>query len=199
MKAELNIAGLILAAGESRRMGTLKALLPYRGETFLDRLIDVFSACCRSVTVVLGAGAETIRTGIRRAVQARFVINENYRLGQITSMQCGLRALPAEAEGVLFTLVDHPDVQPSTLEQLIADPGALLAIPRYQGRRGHPIYFKRELGAEFLALDHGTPARDVIERHVASARYIDVADPGILSDVDEPEAYRRLIDRQANT
>lgn len=193
MKAEPNIAGLILAAGESRRMGTPKALLVCEGETFLDHLIALYSACCRSVTVVLGAGAETVRAGLRRAAQARFAVNEDYRLGQITSMQCGLRALPSEAEGVLFTLVDHPCVQPSTLKQLIADAGSLLTIPRFQGRRGHPIFFRRDLTAEFLALCHETPAREVIERHAAEVRYIDVSDPGILVDIDDPEAYRRFL------
>jgi molybdenum cofactor cytidylyltransferase len=185
------VAGLILAAGESRRMGFPKALLEFRGETFLDGLIRTFGAHCSPVVVVLGAEAERIRAGLRAAAGAVIVENRGWKLGQITSMQCGLRAVPAEARGVLFTLVDHPNVRASTVAELVRQDGAL-AIPRYAGRRGHPIYFSRELAAEFEAVDPASSARVVLERHAGDIRYIDVDDPGILDDVDDPAAYRRL-------
>jgi molybdenum cofactor cytidylyltransferase len=189
--ASVSVAGLILAAGESRRMGFPKALLEFRGETFLDRLIGTFAEVCSPVVAVLGAEAERIRAGLRAAAKALIVENPDWRLGQITSMQRGLRAVPAEARGVLFTLVDHPNVGAATVAELVrAD--ALLAIPRYAGRRGHPLFFSRELAAEFLALDPAASARVVLERHAAEIRYVDVDDPGILDDVDDPEAYRRL-------
>lgn len=188
----MSCAGLILAAGESRRMGTPKALLEFRGETFLDRLIACFSAYCVPVVVVLGHEPEIIRAGLRSPEKAVFVVNTDYRLGQLSSMQCGLRAIPAEAEGVLFTLVDHPNVQPSTLARL-AGSRALLAIPRCQGRRGHPVFFARKLIPEFLALPPESQARTVVRRHTAEMEFIEVDDPGILEDVDDPEGYRRLI------
>jgi molybdenum cofactor cytidylyltransferase len=112
-------------------------------------------------------------------------------MGQITSMQCGLRAVPPATRGVLFTLVDHPNVAESTIADLLRQ-DALLAIPRHRGRRGHPIYFSREVAAEFLAVDPSASARVVLERHAGDIRYVDVDDPGILDDVDDPEAYRRL-------
>jgi CTP:molybdopterin cytidylyltransferase MocA len=185
------VAGLILAAGESRRMGFPKALLEFRGETFLDRLIRTFGACCSPVVAVLGAEAARIRAGLRAADRATIVENPDWRLGQITSMQQGLRAVPADARGVLFTLVDHPNVQPATVEELVRQ-DVPLALPRYAGRRGHPLYFSRDLAAEFLALDTNSSARAVLERHTSDIRYVDVDDPGILDDVDDPEAYRRL-------
>jgi molybdenum cofactor cytidylyltransferase len=107
-------------------------------------------------------------------------------------MQCGLRAVPAEARGVIFSLVDHPAVQPSTLARLAAST-APLAIPRLNGRRGHPVFFSRPLLAEFLALPPDASARAVVERHAAEIDYVDVDDPGILQDIDDPEAYRRLV------
>jgi molybdenum cofactor cytidylyltransferase len=187
-----SVAGLILAAGESRRMGSPKALLPYREETFLDTLCGLFAARCAPVIVVLGAAAEQIRS---RAVRpATFVENHDYRSGQTSSMQCGLRAVPPDSEGVLFTLVDHPAVAPGTIDALLAHTGkALLRVPRYRGRRGHPIWLSRELIAEFLALPEDGAARDVVRRHAAQTGFIDVDDPGILADIDDPEAYRRLI------
>jgi molybdenum cofactor cytidylyltransferase len=184
-------AGLILAAGESRRMGFPKALLPYGEETFLDRLAGLFAARCSPVIVVLGAEAERIRAAAHPA--ATFVVNPDWARGQTTSMQCGLRAVPPEADGVLFTLVDHPAVAPATIDALLAGPrAALLRVPRYHGRRGHPIWFSRELVSEFLALPVTGAARDVVRSHSAQTEFLDVDDPGILADIDDPEAYRGL-------
>ena len=172
-------------------MGSPKALLEFRGETFLDGLIHVFAEYCSPVVAVLGAEAARIRAGLLAAGQARIVVNPDYRLGQITSMQCGLREVPKHARGVLFTLVDHPNVRRATVAELLREPGAVV-IPRYAGRRGHPIYFTQALVPEFLALDSGSSARVVLERHAAEIRSLDVDDPGILDDVDDPEAYLRL-------
>ena len=75
---------------------------------------------------------------MKRPEGVLFAENKDYRLGQLSSMQCGLRLAPDTAVGVLFTLVDHPNPQLSTIEALIAPPLPLLAIPRYEGQRGHP-------------------------------------------------------------
>ncbi|SPF52479.1 conserved hypothetical protein [Candidatus Sulfopaludibacter sp. SbA4] len=185
-------AGLILAAGESRRMGSPKALLQYRGETFLDTLCGLFAARCAPVIVVLGAAAAEIRA--RALSPAIFVVNHDYQSGQTSSMQCGLRAVPPDSEGVLFTLVDHPAVTPGTIDALLAGrSNALLRVPRCQGRRGHPIWISPTLIPEFLALPKDGAARDVVRRHAAETEFIDVNDPGILADIDDPEAYRSLI------
>jgi molybdenum cofactor cytidylyltransferase len=191
-------ASLILAGGESRRMGSPKALLRYRGETFLDNLIGLLAPRSASVIVVLGAGAEAIRAGTLRP--ARFVVNPNWPAGMTTSLQCGLRAVPAEAGGVLFTLVDHPAVSPATVDALLAQPypagetacSTLIRVPRYDGRRGHPIWFSSQLIPEFLALPETGAARDVVRRYAAATEFLDTGDPGILADIDDAEAYRKL-------
>ena len=175
-------------------MGSPKALLEYRGETFLDRLIGLFSHCSSPVVAVLGAHAEVVRAGLRRAGDAVLVENPGYRLGQLTSMQCGLRAIPPDAAGVLFTLADHPAVEPSTLAALLAQGlSHALRIPRYRGRRGHPIWFSASLIPEFLALPVTSSAREVITRHTEEIAYLDLNDPGILADIDDPVAYRTLL------
>ncbi len=186
-------AGLILAAGDSRRMGRPKALLEFRGETFLDRLIGLMARRCRPVIVVLGAQAAEIRAGLRRRGEARMVENADYRLGQFSSMQRGLREVPAEAGAVLFTLVDHPAVRAETIAALMAEAAAPLRIPRYAGRRGHPILFSNMLTAEFLALPAEASAREVIARRAGEAAYVEVDDPGVLADVDDAAAYARLL------
>ena len=187
----MSVAGLILAAGESRRMGSPKALLRYRGRTFLDTLIALFCQRCAPVIVVLGADSKVIRGGVSH--DATFVFNPDYRTGQTSSMQCGLRALPAGCEGVLFTLVDHPAVSGATLDALVAVPRPLIRVPRFEGRRGHPVWFSRALLPEFLALPATGAARDVVYGHVAETEYLDVADSGVVSDIDDPEAYSALL------
>ena len=186
----MSVAGIILAAGESRRMGFPKALLRYREESFLDTLIGLFAARCQPVIVVLGAHSDRIREHTLRP--ATFAINADYQRGQTSSMQCGLRAVPAGADGVLFTLVDHPAVTPATMDALLGGPGPLLRVPRHQGRRGHPIWFSRDLIAEFLELPEDGAARDIVRAHAAQTEFLDVDDPGILADIDDAAAYGRL-------
>jgi molybdenum cofactor cytidylyltransferase len=192
----VSLAGLILAGGASTRMGSPKALLACQGETFLDRLIGILAICCRPVIVVLGHRAEAVRAGLSRAGQATFVVNENYREGQLSSLQCGLLAAPWACDGVLFTPVDHPAVAPATvaaLAEAFAHRAGKLVIPRFRGRHGHPVCCARELIPEFFVLEKGSQAREVIHRHTSLTCYVDVDDPGILADVDDPEAYRSLI------
>ena len=125
-------------------MGSPKALLRYRGETFLDRTVRMLGAHCAPVIVVLGAGAEEIRAQAQQP--ATFVMNANYRSGQTSSMQAGLRAVPAGCAGVLFTLVDHPAVDPETIAALAAEaePAAAGAGSAVPGRaRPSDLVFER--------------------------------------------------------
>lgn len=191
------IAGIILAAGASSRMGTPKALLNYRGETFLARLIRLLGLVCDPVIVALGYHADEIRAGSHG--QAQFVINPDPARGQLSSLQSALVAIPNEAEGFLFIPVDCPAPEVDTVRQIV---GALrspeepmFAIPCYEGHRGHPVCARRELIQEFLALPSEGQARDVVRRHSNRTRYVDVDDAGVMSDIDDPEAYRILQDR----
>jgi molybdenum cofactor cytidylyltransferase len=194
----VNAAGLILAAGESRRMGSPKALLRYGEETFLDTLTALLARYCAPVIVVLGAHAAEIRAASTRP--ATFVVNPDYALGMTTSLQCGLRAVPPDADGVLFTLVDHPAAAAATIEALLSpllgpmdsSHRPLVRVPRYRAKRGHPIWFSRQLIPAFLALPADAPARDVVARYVDRTAYLDLDDPGIVADIDSPEDYRAL-------
>lgn len=176
-------------------MGSPKALLQYGDSTFLDRLMTLFAVRCSPVIVVLGAAAEQIRN--RSSVSATYVINPDYSRGQTSSMQCGLRALPPGVEGVLFTLVDHPAVEAATIDALLMPPRPLIRVPRYQSRRGHPVWFARQLVAEFLALAPDAAASDVVHAHRSETEYVDVADQGILADIDDPASYRALTGGEA--
>lgn len=192
------IAGIILAAGASSRMGTPKALLDYRGETFVGRLVRVLETSCNPVIVVLGYNAHLLRQEVPAAAQV--VINPDPSRGQLSSLQTGLAALPAEADGFAFIPVDSPAVAEDTVAKLARtfeqrDPSTLFVIPRQSSKRGHPVFAVRSIAAEILALPATAEAREVVHAHVDLTQYVDVNDSGIFTDVDDPEAYRQLKER----
>ena len=179
----MKTAAIILAGGASRRMGSPKALLSYKGKNFINTLIDVFTPCDETV-VVLGYDADRVRAGTTSP--ATIVVNPYPERGQLSSLQCGLAAV-RQADAVLFTPVDYPAISSGTVVQLLPYAGAF-AMPRYEGRRGHPVLINRQLVEEIIGCN--TSARDVIRAH--EPVYVEVDDPGILEDVDDPAAYARL-------
>ena len=194
-----SIAGIILAGGASRRMGTPKALLLFQGETFLDRLIRLFSVVANPVIVVVGHHAEAIRSGIERSSEAVFVVNPDPERGMLSSLQCGLEAVPSDAQAVLFTPVDHPQLESSTLEKLKADflaKQAPVTVPTHDGKHGHPVCIAQPVMAELVALPPEAQASDVIHRYVSRTSYIEVPDSSILTDVDDQTAYAELMSRE---
>lgn len=190
----MRVAGIILAAGESRRMGRPKALLPFRGGTFLSVLAGTFRNVCDPVVAVFGFNGDEVKRSVPDGVTA--VVNPNYRLGMLTSLQAGLRACGDEYEAVLFTLVDHPAVKPETIAVLM-NQSADIAIPRFNGRRGHPVLMRREMAQLYLEEPVTAKVRDLIDRHADRIQYIDVEDPGICDDVDDPVLYAALLAREA--
>ncbi len=192
------IAAVILAAGASSRMGSPKALLDYRGETFLNRLVRVLGKECNPVIAVLGYHADAIRA--QTAGNVRFVVNPDPERGQLSSLQTGLAAVPDNVEGFLFTPVDSPALRETTLQQLVVKfqnkkPQTQFVIPRYEGQRGHPVFAAPSLLAEFLALPLTAQAKDIVHACVPRTEYVDVDDPGILADIDDRDAYRKLVEQ----
>jgi molybdenum cofactor cytidylyltransferase len=190
------IAGIILSGGASRRMGTPKALLQFRNETFLDGLIGLFSAVCDPIVVVVGRHADPIRSGIQRGSDVLFALNPDPDRGMLSSLQCGLTLVPSDADAAMFLPVDHPHLEISTLETLAARfraDRAPVTVPTYAGEHGHPVCIARPLIAELLALSPVAKASDVIHRHVSQTVYVEVPDPAVVTDIDDPTAYAGLL------
>jgi molybdenum cofactor cytidylyltransferase len=148
------------------------------------------------VIVVLGHQSDQIRSAIERASEVTFAVNPDPERGMLSSLQCGLQALPAGTDAVMFTPVDHPNLQKATLEKLAArfeSERAPVTVPTYEGRHGHPVCIARALADELLALPPTAMSSDIIHKYVSQTSYFEVDDPAVTTDVDDPEAYAGLM------
>jgi molybdenum cofactor cytidylyltransferase len=189
------IAGVVPAAGRSQRMGRPKTLLAAEGRTFLERACATLArGGCAPVFVVL-RDPDSAEGALARRVGARVVENADPDEGPVTSIRRALHALPKGAGGIAVLPVDHPLVAPATVEELLAaadaDPGAAALVPTYQGRRGHPVVLRSALFPEVLEGDLPEGVRTVLRRDPTRVREIPVDDPGVLIDLDTPEAVRK--------
>lgn len=190
----MKAAAIILAAGESRRMGRPKALLPFRGGTFLSAIAENLGRHCSPVIAVFGFNAAKVSRSAPAGVIA--IENPDYKQGMLTSLQAGLRALPESCDAAVFTLVDHPAVSFATVDTVMRS-DAIIAIPRREGKRGHPVLIRERIADEFLREPLTSKVRDVIDRHASEIEYVEVDDPGISDDIDDPALYRKLLEREA--
>jgi molybdenum cofactor cytidylyltransferase len=194
--APFRVAAVVLAAGESSRMGRDKATLGYGGSTFLETILRTLGAAgVERVAVVLGHHAEEIRQAVNLGA-TEVVINRDYRRGQTSSLQAGIKALERpELKAVVVCLADHPAVSAQTLRRLVDsfyESRAPVVIPTYQGRRGHPVVLARELFEELQSLRPDAGANTVVHKYQAETKFVEVSDAGVLLDIDDPESYQRL-------
>ncbi len=196
----MSLAGVVLAAGPSVRMGIPKALLDFRGQSFVIRIVDALAALeVKPRLVVLGADAARVRPLLATAPDCHVVENPDVAAGPIASLRCALAALrPARPEGLLAWPVDLPHVRIATVERIIeayrhARPPAV--VPAFGGRRGHPVLWDEALFAELEtsanATRHG--ARAVLKAHEDELAVVAVDDPAVLDDVNTPADYERLV------
>ena len=189
----MNVA-IILAAGESRRMGQPKQLLPFGGKTMLECVIDAFdSPRVDEIRVVLGYKAGEIAAKIAHT-GCKIVRNERYEQGMFTSIQAGLRALPKNARLVLIAVCDQPRLKRSTVELLIEKfetEHRKILIPSYNGRQGHPPALRAEFAKEILAMAPSLTLKHFYAEHADDITRLVVEDEGSLVDIDDRETYER--------
>jgi CTP:molybdopterin cytidylyltransferase MocA len=184
------LAAVILSGGASRRMGTPKALLPYRGGTFLEHLLKVTEhPRIGWRRVVLGADAGAIVAGAEfRADEV--VINQNWEEGQLSSIQAGVRSLPDGTDGMLLCLIDHPLISRELVGELIErfyESGKTIVLPVYKGRRGHPVIFAARLYEELLNAPLETGARAVVWAHGEEACEMETDEEGCVLNLNDPD------------
>ena len=200
------ISAIILAAGESRRMGQPKMLLPWGNVSVLEHVISVFAgAGIEDILVVTGAVSEQIEEAVvkyGRRYPVRSVHNKNYSHGEmLSSLQCGLHALAhpplSSADGVttaaLVGLGDQPQVQERSVRlvcEAFLQTKSSLVIPSFQMRRGHPWLVARPLWAELLEMQPPQSARNFLNAHSGDIHYVNTDTLSILADLDTPEDYQ---------
>lgn len=193
------LAAAILSAGESRRMGSPKALIPYHGHTFLEHLIEVTTHPRIGIRkIVLGAGAEKIIEKLQLD-RASVAINENWQQGQLSSIQTAVRSLPrGETEGLILCPVDHPLVSAELVTRLIAEfdaSGKLIVLPTYRGKRGHPLIFRANLYEEILAASPEIGARQVVWNHANDLLEVPTEEEGIILNLNNPDSLKKAMEK----
>lgn len=197
MQVATSTSAVILAAGTSTRMGTVKQLLRIDDRPLLQHVLDnVRGSEVTEIILVLGSSAEAIRREID-ALNVRVVLNESYQQGMGTSLRAGLSAVGSETQAALIVLADQPFVRPATLDQLIAihrRSRAQIVIPTYRGFRGNPVLLDRSVFPEVMALGGDIGCRAIFGDHPQGILKVPVDDVGILLDIDRQgdfEALRR--------
>lgn len=188
------LAAAILAAGESRRMGTPKALLRVHGRTFADHLYGMLEHPRIGIRrIVLGAGAEEIRACLQVDPEA-ILINPDWPKGQLSSIHAAIRGLPPSAsEGLMICPVDHALVSGALVATLIAEfdrTTKLIIVPSYRGRRGHPVIFRASLYSDLLEAPLDSGARHVMRAHRSDVLEIPTSDEGVVLNLNDPSALR---------
>ncbi len=192
-----SFAGLILAAGESSRMGRDKALLPWQGRTFLTAHIDALRMHTDFVLVVAGRNAPVLQPLVD-TVGAFLAVNEQPERGQFSSLQVGLQeVLNRGRDAAIVALVDRPPAAPATVLALRrayerAPDGIWAVVPEHAGRHGHPIVVGREMITAFLRAPVTSTAREIEHANKLHMSSVTVDDPFTIENVDTPEDYERI-------
>lgn len=194
------LVAVILAAGESRRMGTPKALIPYRGKTFIEHLLEITRhPRIAARRIVLGAHLDQIRAKLPGEA-ASIVVNPDWRQGQLSSIQAAIRTIADdESAGIILCPVDHPLFSPKLIAQLIDvfdSTGQLVVLPVYHGRRGHPVIFAASLYSELLAASPAIGAREVVWAHAAELHEVPTEEEGVVLNINDPETLRRALENR---
>jgi len=189
------ISAIILAAGQSKRMGQPKMLLPWGKSTVIEHVISTFlDAGIEDITVVTGGAREQVERAISQ-YPVRSIHNTDYQAGEmLSSIQRGLSVMTPQAQATLVGLGDQPQVQKNSVRLICEEYQASqsrLIVPSFQMRRGHPWLVARSLWNEILVLKPPESPRDFLTRHADAIHYVNVETQSILADLDTPEDYQR--------
>ena len=194
------ISAILLAAGESKRMGRPKQLLEWRGKTLLQHSLEsLCNSAADEIILVLGHEADRIRRTLS-ALPIKIVINPDYRQGMASSLRHGLLAMDRSSEAFLVLLADQPGIGPEIINRLIsafrqADPRGGIVRPVYRGRPGHPVLIGTQYLQEALQLRGDVGARRIPMNHPGDILEIAVDQDAVLKDLDTPEEYQKYTKR----
>ena len=191
------IAGVILAAGASTRMGDDKALLRWGEKTFLEHLLTALkNSGVGLVRVVLGGNAAAVQARLRFDA-GEVVVNPQWEKGQLSSLIAGLDSLPAGmVEAAVVCLVDQPAVSSRVIRTLIEkfyETRKLIVAPTRKGKRGHPVLFSAALFEELRGAPLEAGARNVVRRHAGDVLEVETEDEGVVLNINDRGAYEKIL------
>ncbi len=193
-----NVSAILTAAGESTRMGRLKALLPWGGLTLVEHQVNcLLEAGVSEVVVVLGHRAQEVVPYVKGA-SVRYVLNADYRQGKTTSIKAGLRAISSDADAILLLAVDQPRTKDIIAEVIRAhvEKKAIITSPRYRGHGGHPLIFSAALKPELERItEEKQGIREVFQAHRHDVNEVCIDDPIIRLDLNTPQSYEEAMRR----
>jgi len=187
------VGAVILAAGESQRMGEPKLLLRIEGKRIIEWVVDSFKNVVDELIVVLGHNPESLIPTLEK-LGTRWVVNENYREGMVASFKKGLEQLK-NCDAVFLALGDQPFVDRDFLMKAVDawKEGAKIVSPVYKGKKGHPVLFDQSLFNEILSLQKHEMIRDVIHHHGDKHHLVEAGEWAVI-DLDTPESFRKLME-----
>lgn len=189
------ISAIILAAGQSRRMGQPKMLLPWGKLTVIEHVVTTFlNAGIKDIIVITGGVREQVEDVIA-AYPVRTIYNQDFANGEmLSSLQCGFRAMVDQSRATLIGLGDQPQVQVEVVRRVCEayrENKSQLIVPSFQMRRGHPWLVDHPLWNELLEMHSPESPRDFLNRHANEIHYVEVDTPSILADLDTPDDYQK--------
>ncbi|RMG50930.1 MAG: nucleotidyltransferase family protein [Acidobacteria bacterium] len=192
------ISAVLLAAGESRRMGRLKQLLPFGPKTVIETCLDALLASrVDDIIVVLGHRYQEIQSHIEH-FPVRIVINQHYSQGMSSSVIRGVRAIPSAARAALIAVVDQPLVTADIIDRLIdayRKSEKKIVIPVYRGRGGHPIIIDLSFRQKILTIDPERGLRQIVYSHPQDVLRVDVETDAVIQNMNTWADYQRLLQR----
>jgi molybdenum cofactor cytidylyltransferase len=192
------IWAMVLAAGESRRMGEAKLLLPFGGKTIIEIIIEsVIRSKVDKILVVLGSDKEKIEEKIK-SLPLEFAFNPDYRSGMLSSIQAGFKALPEDAQAVLIILGDQPSVSSEVIDKIIAaykKKGKGIVLPVYKKERGHPVLIDTKYRQQVANLSPKIGLRELVYNRPDDILEVKVETSSVLRDIDDAEDYRKELEK----
>ncbi len=192
------ICAIVLAAGQSRRMGVQKLLLPYAGKAVIQHIVDQLLECrLDEVFVVVGNDKEKVSQQLANR-PVPIVTNPDPQAEMLSSVRCGLQALPQQCQAVLIALGDQPGITTEIINSLLMEfhPSKKgILVPMFQGKRGHPLLFAQPYFSEILNCFDGIGLRGLLDAHPEDIKELNVATNTVLEDMDYPQDYRREFEK----
>lgn len=190
-----NISTILLGAGESKRMGQNKLLLPWGKRTILEQSLQTFlHSRVNEVILVVNDQTEKIARQLK-GQRVKVTVNSDYRKGMSSSIRCGLKLLNPKTKGILIGLGDQPLLKSRTVNALInvfKKTEGKIIVPSFKGRRGHPVLFDRRYREELLKLKGDEGGRSILKRHFQKVVVVPVRSEGVIRDIDRWGDYKRL-------